>query len=57
MQIYKLLQRGVHLRSWHNFVCITNPLLFRDIPAKKNFRLLQFLPVMIKSHIGAYMAN
>ena len=33
--MYKLLQRGAHLRSWHIYICITNSLLFRHIPAKK----------------------
>ena len=47
---------GAHLRWWHIYVCITNSLLFRDILEKK-IKLSLFLPVMLKAHIGAYLAN
>ena len=47
---------GAHLRSWHIYVCITTSLLFRDILAKKKLQIITILPVMLKGHIGAYLA-
>ena len=58
MQIYKLLHRGrpsalvAYLSLYYELTPI-----FRDILPKKKIKLSPFLPVTLKGHIGAYLAN